>query len=115
MCKIHYYIKCYFPDCEGDVGKADGMLAQCETALSKTSGRKRCEPQTVSTEPFPRKFSGYICHKCYATFPNDDNDPPREWIAARSKAEKKALDDAIANMNKAVAESHDKKNAATQT
>ena len=115
MCNIHYYIKCYFPDCEGDAGNADGMLAQCETALSKTSGRKRCEPQTVSTKPFPGKFPGYICHKCYLAMPSGDSEWPRARIVARSEKEKKALDDAVAIMHRQVAALSSRRDAATQT
>ena len=109
MCNIHYYRKCCFPECNRDVGHVNGQLVRCELAR----GKGLCEPKNVSTEPLGR-VHGYWCHECWAAFPCDDS----EWkqrIVAMSDAEKKALDDALANMNKRVAELRDEKNAAAQT
>ena len=115
MCKIHYYLRCYYEDCDRYVGFADGMSAQCETALRSGGGRRFCDPQTVSTDPLPRRFPGHICHKCCLAMPSGDSEWPRARIVARSEKEKKALDDAVAIMHRQVAALSSRRDAATQT
>ena len=112
MCNIHYLRKCGFLHCDGEVGHVYGMCVPCETARSRGDGI-RCERQLVSTEPAGRQY-GWFCYKCLSAFPVP-NGKWEEKDLAIIENEKKALTDAIANMNKRVVELPDETNAATQT